>query len=122
MKLDHTCQSTSKARWLSSTYTIAFTPRQYRSHIDRNLGWPPKSQLQHVSKDKVPGSRVKRPGRRGPTKPGGAYHFNVTWPFWTRFMLKPTVGMELCAGQYRYGVAIWIWISANRASVAHTRW
>lgn len=32
--------------------TIAFTPRQYRSHIDRNLGWPPMSRkererLQH---------------------------------------------------------------------------
>lgn len=23
------------------------------------------------------------------------YHFKVTWPFWTRFILKPTVGMEL---------------------------
>ena len=23
------------------------------------------------------------------------HHFKVTWPFWTRFMLKPTVGMEL---------------------------
>jgi hypothetical protein len=27
------------------TYTIAFTPRQYLSHIDRNRGWPPRSQL-----------------------------------------------------------------------------
>lgn len=26
------------------------------------------------------------------------YHFKVTWPFWTRFMLKPTVGMELGSG------------------------
>lgn len=25
----------------------------------------------------------------------GTHHFRVTWPFWTRFMLKPTVGMEL---------------------------
>ena len=31
-------------------YTIAFTPRQYRSHMGRNLGWPPKSQLQSRSK------------------------------------------------------------------------
>ena len=23
------------------------------------------------------------------------YHFKVTWPFCTLFMLKPTVGMEL---------------------------
>lgn len=23
------------------------------------------------------------------------YHFRVTCPFWTRFMLKPTVGIEL---------------------------
>lgn len=30
-------------------YTMAFTPRQYLSHIDRNLGWPPKSQLHQVS-------------------------------------------------------------------------
>lgn len=24
-----------------------------------------------------------------------SYHFNVTWPRWTRFILKPTVGIEL---------------------------
>ena len=24
-----------------------------------------------------------------------AYHLRVTWPFCTRFMLKPTVGIEL---------------------------
>ena len=24
-----------------------------------------------------------------------AYHFRVTCPFWTRFILKPTVGIEL---------------------------
>jgi len=29
---------------------------------------------------------------------GMAYHFNVTCPFWTRFILNPTVGMELLAG------------------------
>jgi hypothetical protein len=29
------------------TYTIAFTPRQYLSHIDRNRGWPPRSQLEN---------------------------------------------------------------------------
>lgn len=23
------------------------------------------------------------------------YHFRVTWPFWTFFMLNPTVGIEL---------------------------
>ena len=27
------------------------------------------------------------------------HHFKVTWPFWTRFMLKPTVGMELWSTQ-----------------------
>lgn len=27
------------------SYTIALTPRQYLSHMDRNLGWPPRSQL-----------------------------------------------------------------------------
>jgi len=26
-------------------YTIALTPRQYRSHMERNRGWPPRSQL-----------------------------------------------------------------------------
>ena len=31
------------------TYTMAFTPRQYLSHIERNLGWPPRSQLHTVS-------------------------------------------------------------------------
>lgn len=31
---------------VGGTYTIAFTPRQYRSHMDLNLGCPPKSQLQ----------------------------------------------------------------------------
>lgn len=30
-----------------------------------------------------------------------AYHFNVTCPFWTRFMLNPTVGMELLMDQSR---------------------
>jgi len=30
---------------LERHYTIAFTPRQYRSHMERNLGWPPRSQL-----------------------------------------------------------------------------
>lgn len=30
----------------------------------------------------------------------GSDHFNVTWPFWTRFMLKPTVGIELDARKY----------------------
>jgi len=47
------------------THTIAFTPRQYLSHMERNRGWPPRSQ-----------------------------HLSVTCPFWTRFMLKPTVGIE----------------------------
>lgn len=28
---------------------MALTPRQYRSHIDRNRGWPPRSQLELVS-------------------------------------------------------------------------
>jgi hypothetical protein len=31
------------------TYTMALTSRQYRSHIDRNRGWPPRSQLGIVS-------------------------------------------------------------------------
>ena len=45
-------------------YTIAFTPRQYRSHIDRNLGWPPMS-----------------------------HSFIVTFPLVIFLMLKPTVGI-----------------------------
>lgn len=64
------------------THTIAFTPLLYRSHMERNLGCPPRSQLRYVS------CRHQEDTIR-------TYHFNVTWPFWTRFMLKPTVGMEL---------------------------
>lgn len=48
---------------------MAFTPRQYRSHMDRKRGCPPRSQ-----------------------------HFSVTCPFCTRFILKPTVGIELWDG------------------------
>lgn len=33
-------------------------------------------------------------------KVGDTYHFSVTWPFCTRFMLKPTVGIELDQHQY----------------------
>lgn len=33
-------------------------------------------------------------------KDSDTYHFSVTWPFWTRFMLKPTVGIELVQRQY----------------------
>jgi hypothetical protein len=32
------------------THTIAFTPRQYLSHMERNRGWPPRSQLESVSR------------------------------------------------------------------------
>lgn len=34
------------------TYTIAFTPRQYLSHIDRNRGWPPISHTVCRQKEK----------------------------------------------------------------------
>jgi len=37
----------------TDTHTIAFTPRQYRSHIDRNLGWPPMSQSWKGSSDAI---------------------------------------------------------------------
>lgn len=36
-----------------------------------------------------------------------AYHFKVTWPFWTRFMLKPTVGMELLEKALGEGAFCW---------------
>ena len=29
---------------------MAFTPRQYRSHMGRNRGWPPRSQLDRVNR------------------------------------------------------------------------
>lgn len=78
------------------TYTIAFTPRQYRSHIGRKRGWPPRSQLGWISE----GVQVGRMGgeRKGKGKGKGrkdTYHFRVTWPFCTRLVLKPIVGMEL---------------------------
>lgn len=53
-----------KYGWLSSTHTIALTPRQYRSHIPRKRGWPPRSQ-----------------------------NLIVTFPLFTLRMLKPTVGI-----------------------------
>lgn len=37
--------------------------------------------------------RIDNHGRS--TTRGRTYHFNVTWPFCTRFILKPTVGIEL---------------------------
>lgn len=46
------------------TYTIAFTPRQYRSHMLLKRGWPPIS-----------------------------HNFMVTLPFVTFRILKPTVGI-----------------------------
>lgn len=46
------------------SYTIAFTPLQYRSHIDLNLGCPPIS-----------------------------HSLIVTFPFVIFLMLKPTVGI-----------------------------
>ena len=48
----------------SETYTIALTPRQYRSHIPRKRGCPPRSQ-----------------------------NLIVTLPLLTFLMLNPTVGM-----------------------------
>lgn len=33
------------------------------------------------------------------------HHFRVTWPFWTRFILKPTVGMELWPS-----ISAWAWL------------
>jgi hypothetical protein len=48
----------------STTHTIALTPRQYRSHIPRKRGWPPRSQ-----------------------------NLIVTFPLFTLRMLKPTVGI-----------------------------
>lgn len=34
-------------------------------------------------------------GGRDERKEGVRYHFRVTWPFCTRCILNPTVGMEL---------------------------
>ena len=48
----------------AETYTIALTPRQYRSHIPRKRGCPPRSQ-----------------------------NLIVTLPLLTFLMLNPTVGM-----------------------------
>lgn len=68
-----------------ATYTIALTPRQYLSHMERNLGCPPKSQLKHrLNLRQVCYEQGSVP-----------YHFNVTWPRWTLFILNPTVGIEL---------------------------
>lgn len=72
--------------FINMTYTIALTPRQYLSHMDRNLGWPPRSQLKQKVKIKNIGMHAQE---------DTSYHFNVTWPRWTRFMLNPTVGIEL---------------------------
>ncbi len=51
---------------MSTMKTMALTPRQYRSHIGRKRGWPPRSQ-----------------------------HLIDTLPRSTRFMLKPIVAMVL---------------------------
>jgi len=81
-------------------YTIALTPRQYRSHMERNRGWPPRSQLlTHPFRNQLfAPAKKKSPlfakGKIGKWK-GEANHFKVTWPFCTRFILNPTVGIEL---------------------------
>lgn len=94
---------------------MAFTPRQYRSHIDLNLGWPPRSQLEEEHQQSaseffenhqhhnglIQGPLLlglhARDGWRFENHLTSTYHFRVTCPLWTRFMLKPTVGMELCS-------------------------
>jgi len=86
---------------------MALTPRQYRSHIDRNRGWPPRSQLEihqrlcHSTRLATAGTHVPpiRGSPRANNSQGRTHHFSVTCPFWTLFMLKPTVGMELRARQ-----------------------
>lgn len=40
------CQHCNLAS-IETTYTIAFTPRQYLSHMERKRGWPPRSQLRY---------------------------------------------------------------------------
>lgn len=68
----YNCQNNMRIRntcWeceiiIKITYMMAFTPRQYFSHIERNLGCPPISQI-----------------------------LMETLPFVTFLMLKPTVGI-----------------------------
>ena len=57
-------ESEDDASLVRGTYTIALTPRQYRSHILRNRGWPPRS-----------------------------HSLMVTLPLVTFRMLKPTFGV-----------------------------
>ncbi len=57
------------------------------------------------------------------------YHFSVTWPFWTRFMLKPTVGIELqapsawCAAHicpgHRLGAPVYDLLDRELAALYH---
>ncbi len=92
--------------------------------MERNLGWPPRSQLMTVISAFVPCFHT----RWCCHNPRGifhkhkycapdldrrlecnAYHLRVTCPFWTRFILKPTVGMELMS-------------NIESAAAMHQRW
>jgi len=51
--------------------------------------------MQQISKEgemKREGGKRKKKEKKKEKK---RYHFRVTWPFWTRLVLKPMVGMEL---------------------------
>lgn len=68
-------QSAFEASGTGSAYTIAFTLRQYRSHIERNRGWPPRSQLTIVS---LRNRASRAPSGLGRAIRTGTYHFRVT--------------------------------------------
>lgn len=85
----------------SGTHTMAFTPRQYRSHMLLNLGCPPISQIwkKDIS-DETAAYRLEvldvhihqnRSCHR--TQEAGNYTLIVTFPFVTFRMLNPTVGI-----------------------------
>jgi len=100
------------------THTIAFTPRQYLSHIDLNLGCPPRSQLREISATltEVTSTRQSRDFGINDGNKELTYHLRVTCPFCTRFILKPTVGIELLSECYGQSWCKWNVITAQRTT------
>ena len=120
---------------IGTTYTIALTPRQYRSHIERNLGWPPKSQLSHVSnttRELVLASLSTTTARTGDTSRGcsaASWMAKHDSPFEGNTTLGDSLHIEAECGYGAFRVvsnsilgSLLFRISArSRGLVAHTR-
>lgn len=88
---------------------MAVAPTQYRVHVDRKRGWPArnKTSVSLETRDWLQWQQIR-------DAPARSQQRSTTWPFCTRFMLKPTVGMVL----YTRPVSLALAISCKRRSEA----